>query len=132
MTRDRQVGVVERGEEAHAGSFVSWESRRSTYLAITSTSRLTGSPGCLKPSVVRARVSGISETVKLSSAPAVDDGQRDAVDGDRALVDEVAGQLGRQRDLDDLPVLATAPVVRRTRCRRRGPARCGRRAGWPP
>ena len=36
---------------------------------MTSTSRLTGSPGCLKPSVVRARVSGISETVKESPRP---------------------------------------------------------------
>ena len=56
---------------------------------MTSTSRFTVSPGCLMPSVVRARVSGISETVKLSSVT-VDDGQRDAVDGDRPLVDEVA------------------------------------------
>ena len=61
---------------------------------MTSTSRLTGSPGCLKPSVVRARVSGISETVKSPAVAVetVDHGQRDAVDGDRALVDEVAAQ----------------------------------------
>ena len=39
----------------------------STYFAITSTSRLTTSPGCLLPSVVRARVSGIRLTV---NAPA--------------------------------------------------------------
>ena len=40
----------------------------STYFAITSTSRLTTSPGCLKPRVVRARVSGIRLTVN-DSAP---------------------------------------------------------------
>ena len=39
-------------------------SSRSTYLAMTSTSRLTGSPGCLRPSVVRARVVGMRLTVK--------------------------------------------------------------------
>ena len=38
----------------------------STYLAMTSTSRLTTSPGCLKPNVVRARVSGIRLTVNDS------------------------------------------------------------------
>src|SRR5690606_5717734 len=39
---------------------------RSTYLAMTSTSRLTGSPGCLRPSVVRSRVVGMRLTVKKS------------------------------------------------------------------
>src|SRR5918998_3889517 len=34
------------------------------------------------------------------------DGQRDAVDGDRALLDDVARQLRRQPDPHDLPVLA--------------------------
>ena len=65
----------------------------STCLARTSTSRLTRSPGCRLPRVVRARVSGIRLTVKRSS-PGLDDGQADAVDGDRALVDQVARQLG--------------------------------------
>ena len=37
--------------------------------------------------------------------PDLDDGEADAVDGDRALVDEVLRELGRQGDLDDLPVL---------------------------
>ena len=41
-----------------------WTStQRSTYFAITSTSRLTGSPTAVRPSVVRARVVGISATV---------------------------------------------------------------------
>ena len=34
----------------------------STYLASTSTSRLTGVPGAAAPSFVRSSVSGISET----------------------------------------------------------------------
>src|SRR4029453_9692780 len=37
------------------------------------------------------------------------DGQRDAVDGDRALLGDVAGQLLGQRDADDLPVRARHP-----------------------
>ena len=39
----------------------------STYLATTSTSRLTGAPGSAAPSVVRASVSGISDTENQSS-----------------------------------------------------------------
>ncbi len=39
-------------------------SSRSTYLASTSTSRLTGSPGALAPSVVTARVCGMTATSK--------------------------------------------------------------------
>ncbi len=42
------------------------------------------------------------------------------VDGDRALVDQVAGQLGRKRDLDDLPVLAGSPAHRPRDHRARG------------
>ena len=63
----------------------------STYLASTSTSRLTGLPGAAAPSVVRSSVSGISETSKRSSSTR-DHGQRDAVDRDRALLDDVAQQ----------------------------------------
>ena len=73
-----------------------------------------------KPSVVRARVSGIRLTVKLVVA-GLDDGEGDAVDGDRALVDEVA-----------------APARRAARSRRAPSARwaCGRRtvptpSTWP-
>ncbi len=40
----------------------------STYFAITSTSRFTRSPACLKPNVVRARVSGIRLTVNDSGS----------------------------------------------------------------
>ena len=41
---------------------------RSTYLATTSTSRLTVSPGARTPSVVCAKVVGINATVKASGA----------------------------------------------------------------
>ena len=41
---------------------------------------------------MRARVSGIRLTVKRVVA-GLDDGEADAVDGDRALVDEVAAEL---------------------------------------
>ena len=41
---------------------------RSTYLAITSTSRFTTSPGCRVPSVVRFSVSGIRQTSNHPSA----------------------------------------------------------------
>ncbi len=43
-------------------------------------------------------------TVKWSGA-GVHDGEADAVDGDGALLDDVAGEVGGERDLDDLPVL---------------------------
>src|SRR4029450_6277254 len=33
------------------------------------------------------------------------DGERDAVDGDRALLDDVSGQLGRQREAQHLPLV---------------------------
>ena len=92
-------------------------SRRSTYLAITSTSRLTGSPGARAPSVVSRRVVGMRLTSNqgLGVVGGADraDGERDAVDGDRALLDDVAGQLGRQADAHDLPVLAGRAGQRR-------------------
>ena len=44
------------------------ESSRSTYLAVTSTSRFTRSPGPLWPRVVTSIVCGMTATVKLSSA----------------------------------------------------------------
>ena len=43
----------------------------STYLANRSTSRLTARPGAAEPSVVRSRVSGMSETSKPSSSTAL-------------------------------------------------------------
>ncbi len=47
----------------------SWaESRRSAYLAMTSTSRFTGSPTPLWPRVVTAAVCGMTATVKPSSS----------------------------------------------------------------
>ena len=44
---------------------------RSTYLASTSTSRFTGSPGCFAPSVVARSVSGIRPTSNQSAPTAL-------------------------------------------------------------
>ena len=73
--------------------------RRSTYLATTSTSRFTGSFGPLVPSVVTASVCGITAMLKPSS---VSDGhgEADAVDRDRALLDDVPQHLARRGDHD--------------------------------
>ena len=79
--------------------------RRSTYFARTSTSRLTGSPTPLVPRVVSSSVVGMRETREGVVAD-LDDGEADAVDGDRALLDDVGGELGGERDLDDLPAVA--------------------------
>ena len=102
------VSIV--SSRARGSLMIGRPSRRSTYLAITSTSRLTGSPGARAPSVVSRRVVGMRLTSNQGSGLVgrADgaDGQRDAVDGDRALLDDVAGELGRQRDAHDLPVLA--------------------------
>src|SRR5262249_43608185 len=60
--------VLDRGERHH--QFPSREvdaSRRSTYLAIRSASRLTAAPLSLCPRVVTARVCGMTATSKLSS-----------------------------------------------------------------
>ena len=101
----------------------------STYLASTSTSRFTVAPGSAAPRVVRSSVSGISETANASSSTR-GDGQRHAVDRDRALLDDVAQQLGRRRRCVTTRAKPSSrtPVDRRRR-RRRGPARCGRRGG---
>ena len=127
---DRVLDTVEPDRALLAGFAHRLFTIFSTYFAITSTSRLTTSPGCLKPSVVRARVSGIRLTVNDSGRRDLDHGQGDAVDGDRALGDEVALEVGRQGDLDDAPSARSAYAAPRCRCRRRGPGRCGRRAAW--
>ena len=80
----------------------------STYFARTSTSRLTGSPGPLAPSVVSSSVVGIRLTSNQSVADR-GDGQADAVDRDRALLDDVAVEAGGQRDAHDGPVLVGPP-----------------------
>ena len=58
---DRLLDRRERPLIATATSF-------STYLASTSTSRLTGVPGAAAPRFVRSRVSGISDTANVSAA----------------------------------------------------------------
>ncbi len=92
---------------AHRGP-APWASWASTYLASTSTSRLTGSPTARCPSVVAASVVGMSET---SNHPASHRGHREggAVDGDRALLDDVAAQRVRQRHPHHLPAVARRP-----------------------
>ena len=103
----------------------------STYLASTSTSRLTGVPGAAAPRFVRSSVSGMSETSKRVVVDARH-GERDAVDRDRALLDDVAQQLGVGLDRHDAREAVLADGARRRRRRRRGPARCGRRAARRP
>src|SRR6185437_6697646 len=61
---DRAVDVVEQLIHLSPSAM----SIRSTYLAITSTSRFTTSPGCRVPSVVRFSVSGIRQTSNHPSA----------------------------------------------------------------
>ena len=99
---------------------------RSTYFARTSTSRLTGSPGSREPSVVASSVCGMSATAKPSSSTR-GDGERRAVDGDRALLDAVAGDLRRGIE----PRRASRASRGGCRPRRRGPGRCARRADRP-
>src|SRR5262249_8807749 len=67
-------GVLDVGE-GHGDLSYSAEcvaSSRSTYFAKTSTSRLTGSPGALVPSVVTASVCGMTATSKLPAASSRD------------------------------------------------------------
>ena len=96
------------------------------------TSTFTRSPASTPPSVVRSSVSGISET---SSASPVErgDGEADALDRDRAVLDDVAAAAP--------PAARRAGAARSRRRRRsatvagrrrRGPARCGRRGGRRP
>ena len=103
---------------------------RSTYLATMSHLEVdAASPARSSPRVVRSSVSGISETSKPSSSSA-GDGQADAVDRDRALLDDVAQQLrpaARRRRRRAKPSSRRPATVADRR--RRGPGRCGRRGG---
>src|SRR5256885_10550652 len=64
MLRIGELDAVEQGQLHRAAS-------RSTYLARTSTSRFTWSPGFSEPSVVASSVCRTSATSKLSSVSAV-------------------------------------------------------------
>ena len=107
-------------------------SSRSTYLAITSTSRLTRSPGLLEAEGGAGQRLGDQADGERAGRGRRrrHDGQADAVDGDRALVDQVARQLGRAWRSRRPPSARSASGARRSRRRRRGPGRCARRAGW--
>ena len=106
---------------------------RSTYLAITSTSMFTTAPTALRPSVVRARVSGIrltSNQRRASSPHEFGNSKADTVDGDRALLRHVTqASSGGTEIRRTCQSVAPAPTTRR--CRRHDPGRCGRRAGRP-
>ena len=75
------------------------ESRRSTYFASTSASRLTAWPGSRSESVVAVSVCGTSATRECVSRE-LGDRQRHAVHGDRALLDAVAQDLVGRLDED--------------------------------
>ena len=72
---DRRLDAVEHAHDAPSEQvprIVRPASRRSTYLAITSTSMFTRSPGCLRPSVVTAdgvRDDGHGEAVGAWASP---------------------------------------------------------------
>ena len=66
----------------------------STYLPIISVSMFTLSPGLRRPSVVTLSVCGITATLKPGIVHR-GDRQADAVDGDRALFDNIAQDLAR-------------------------------------
>ena len=101
---------------------------RSTYFAMMSTSRFTGRPGARGPRVVTASVCGMRATVMPSSC-APGHGEAHAVDADRALLHDVAHQLGSARaGAAGAARTVGAPRRRPHRHRRRGPAPGGRRA----
>ena len=95
-SRSLCVCLLRLGHLAHADSSpANGATNRSTYFATTSHSTFSLSPASSSPRFVRSSVSGISET----SAQVVAQGrdrEADAVEGDRALLDRVAEQLGSE------------------------------------
>ena len=85
----------------------------STYFATTSTSRLTGRAGRRGARASCARASRGSARRRSASSADLHDGERDAVDGDRALLHHIAQQLRRRADRHDAGEAVLA--------RRRGP-----------
>ena len=80
------LGLHRHGRIANPGS------SRSTYFARTSTSRLTSSPG--RELAKRRRLERVRDQRDLEAVSSTaSDGQRDAVDRDRSLLDAVAEQL---------------------------------------
>src|SRR5690606_19489270 len=65
---DLGVGHQDSSVEAPPAPPVRQVSRRSTYFTVTSTSRLTRSPGPLRPSVVTSAVWGMTAAVNPSSS----------------------------------------------------------------
>ena len=90
VAADVPLCCVEPVDGTHESAFtLANPSNRSAYFAITSTSRFTLSPTAFAPSVVRASVVGIRLTVN-DYVPDRGNRQGHAVDGDRALLDDVA------------------------------------------
>ena len=108
IARSTESSLVIVAITASGRPCVGGPSNRSTYLAMTSTSRLTGVPTAALPSVVSCSVVGISDDLEpVLAEPRHRQG--DPVDGDRALLDDVAGHGGGQRDPHHLPVLRRRP-----------------------
>ena len=122
------------GSDRHDGCFdgisAAAPTSFSTYLPTRSASRFTRAPGSSRPSVVTARVCGMSATENASSSQA-GHRQADAGDAHRPLLDRVAEHGLRA------PRTSRARRRRRARppspCprRRRAPAPSGRPAGRP-
>ena len=86
---------------AHARSFpANGDSSRSTYLATTSTLDVQLVARRRRRRGWSAPASRGSARPRPRSSPSVGDGEADAVERDRALVDDVAQQLGRELDPD--------------------------------
>src|SRR5207244_4297601 len=84
--------------------------RRATYLARTSTSRLTGSPGALAPSVVARSVSGISPTSNQSEPTPVTVSDTPSTAIEPFSATKRASSLGRPNRTDS----QASPGVRET------------------
>ena len=120
------------GHLAHACSFpANGATNRSTYLATTSHSTFSLSPG---RGLAEVRpLQGLGDQRDLDPVLAErGDREADAAEGDRALLDDVAQQLGGELDAEPPGEAVLLDRERPRRRRRRGPGRCGRRAGRRP
>ena len=113
-------------------SLANGATKRSTYLATRSTSTFSSSPAARRAEVRPLQGLGDQRDLDPLRRPSVGDGEADAAERDRALVDRVAdeprgrgrrGGGGRSR-----PRRSRRPCRRR----RRGPGRCGRRGAGGP
>ena len=117
------------------GHAVAPSSSRSTYFAITSTSRFTGSPGVPYQAWSRPGCAG-SGRRSTPSGCRVGDGEAHAVDGDRPLLHHVADQVVGDADRIDgrrrphrAPRSCTSPTPSTCPCTRWPPRRAARVTG---